>query len=122
MPYSAMVKTYSHDFQVADSAATATALVTGTKTRSGMLSVAPAALRGKCETAAGKDVPTLFEQAESAGKALGVISTARITHATPASTYAHSVDRNWESDGELPPALRAATSRASWSNGRMPGA
>lgn len=102
MPYSAMVKTYSHDFQVADSAATATALVTGTKTRSGMLSVAPAALRGKCETAAGRDVPTLFEQAESAGKALGVISTARITHATPASTYAHSVDRNWEADSELP--------------------
>ena len=102
LPYSAMVKTYSHDFQVADSAATATALVTGTKTRSGMLSVAPAALRGKCETAAGKEVPTLFEQAESAGKALGVISTARITHATPASTYAHSVDRNWEADSEVP--------------------
>lgn len=102
MPYSALIKTYSHDFQVADSAATATAIVTGTKTRSGMLSVKPAALRGKCETAAGQDVPTLFEQAGAAGKALGVISTARITHATPASIYAHSVDRNWESNSELP--------------------
>ncbi|WP_017669926.1 alkaline phosphatase [Blastomonas sp. AAP53] len=102
LPFSALVKTYSHDFQVADSAATATALVTGTKTRSGMLSVTPAALRGKCETATGKDVPTIFEQAGSAGKALGLISTARITHATPASAYAHSVDRNWESNSELP--------------------
>ena len=44
LPYSAVVKTYSHDFQVADSAATASALVTGTKTRSGMLGVKPAAL------------------------------------------------------------------------------
>lgn len=102
LPYSAVVKTYSHDFQVADSAATASALVTGTKTRSGMLGVKPAALRGKCETAAGQDVPTLFEQSDDAGKALGIISTARITHATPASTYSHSVDRNWESNSELP--------------------
>lgn len=102
LPYSALIKTYSHDFQVADSSSTATALVTGTKTRSGMLGVKPAALRGKCETAAGQDVPTLFEQADDAGKALGVISTARITHATPAATYAHSVDRNWEIDSELP--------------------
>ncbi|GGB56238.1 alkaline phosphatase [Blastomonas aquatica] len=102
LPYSAIVKTYSHDFQVSDSAATATALVTGTKTRSGMLGLTPAALRGKCDTAAGQEVSTLFEQAETAGKALGVISTARITHATGASAYAHSVDRNWESNADLP--------------------
>ncbi|WP_373488984.1 alkaline phosphatase [Blastomonas sp.] len=102
MPYSAIVKTYSHDYQVSDSAATATAIVAGIKTRSGMLGLKPAAMRGKCETAAGQDVPTLFEQAEGAGKALGVISTARITHATGASVYAHSVDRNWESNADLP--------------------
>lgn len=102
MPHAAMVKTYSHDFQVSDSAATATALVTGIKTRSGMLSVAPGAQRGQCDSAAGQDVPTLFEQAEGAGKVLGLISTARITHATPASAYAHSVDRNWETNSELP--------------------
>ena len=30
------------------------------------------------------------------GKSLGVISTARITHATPAATYANSANRNWE--------------------------
>ncbi len=102
LPYSALIKTYSHDFQVSDSAATATAIVTGTKTRSGMLSVKPAAQRGKCDTAAGQDVPTIFEQAAATGKVLGLISTARITHATPASAYAHSVDRNWESNSELP--------------------
>jgi alkaline phosphatase len=31
-----------------------------------------------------------------AGKATGVISTARITHATPAAAYAHSVHRDYE--------------------------
>lgn len=102
MPHAAMVKTYSHDFQVSDSAATASAIVTGTKTRSGMLGLTPAALRGKCESAAGQDVPTLFEQAAGAGKVLGLVSTARITHATPAAAYAHSADRNWESNSELP--------------------
>ena len=35
--------------------------------------------------------------------ATGTVSTARITHATPAANYAHSADRNWEDDGDLPP-------------------
>jgi alkaline phosphatase len=41
---------------------------------------------------------------ESAGFATGIISTARITHATPAATYAHSPERNWEADSEMPKA------------------
>lgn len=31
------------------------------------------------------------------GKKVGVVSTARITHATPAAVYAHSADRDYES-------------------------
>jgi alkaline phosphatase len=31
----------------------------------------------------------------------GIVSTARITHATPAATYAHTPNRDWESDAEL---------------------
>lgn len=30
-------------------------------------------------------------------KKIGVVTTARITHATPACVYANSADRNWES-------------------------
>ena len=37
-----------------------------------------------------------------------MVTTSRITHATPAATYAHSAERNWESDGELPADARAA--------------
>lgn len=36
-------------------------------------------------------------QAREINKKVGVVSTARITHATPAPAYAHSVDRNYES-------------------------
>ena len=36
------------------------------------------------------------------GKSVGVISTARITHATPAAVYARSVNRNWEDNSALP--------------------
>ncbi|PIK58914.1 putative alkaline phosphatase, tissue-nonspecific isozyme-like [Apostichopus japonicus] len=36
-----------------------------------------------------------------AGKSTGVVTTARLTHATPASTYAHSPERVWENDSDL---------------------
>ena len=45
--------------------------------------------------------------AKSAGLATGVVTTTRITHATPAATYAHTSERNWESDGEMPAAAKA---------------
>jgi len=36
------------------------------------------------------------------GKSVGIISTARITHATPAASYAVSVHRNWEDNTGVP--------------------
>lgn len=97
-PHTALSRTYSHDFQTPDSAATATAMVTGLKTRSGVLSVTSDVALGDCAAEQGRTATTLFEIAEAAGLATGVVSTARITHATPASTYAHSAHRNWEND------------------------
>ena len=35
------------------------------------------------------------------GRSTGIISTARVTHATPAACYAHTADRDWESDKEF---------------------
>lgn len=37
-------------------------------------------------------------QAKQLNKKVGVVSTARITHATPSNVYAHSVDRSYESE------------------------
>lgn len=102
LPYAAIVKTYSHDTQVPDSAATATAIVAGVKTRIGVLGVSSGIETGNCESSKGLEVPSLFDLAEQSGRATGIISTARITHATPASTYAHAANRDWENDGDLP--------------------
>ena len=101
-PHLALVKTYNVDAQVSDSAGTMTALVTGHRTRAGVLSVGPEAARGDCTTSKQHELVTLLEEAEQRGYRTGVVSTARITHATPAATYAHSPDRNWELPGSVP--------------------
>jgi len=36
-----------------------------------------------------------------AGLSTGVVTTARLTHATPAATYAHTPERNWEDDHDM---------------------
>jgi hypothetical protein len=33
---------------------------------------------------------------------VGVVTTTRVQHASPAGTYAHTVNRNWYSDAEMP--------------------
>lgn len=33
---------------------------------------------------------------------LGVVTTTRVTHASPAGMYAHTSERNWESDSDVP--------------------
>ncbi len=102
LPNVALAKTYNTDMQTPDSAGTATAMVSGVKTKAGVISVSDKVQRGFCNMANGNETKTIFEMAGEQGKALGVISTARLTHATPATAYAHSADRNWENDGKLP--------------------
>jgi alkaline phosphatase len=103
-PYVALSKTYSWDQQTSDSAPTMTAMITGYKAREGQLSVNHLTPRGECSAAviAANSLPTLLEQAAAAGKATGVVSTARITHATPAATYSHTAVRDWEADSNIP--------------------
>ena len=45
-------------------------------------------------------------ESSSTGKATGLVSNARLTHATPAAGYAHSASRYWEDDSKMPPASR----------------
>ncbi|MCC6982665.1 MAG: alkaline phosphatase [Bauldia sp.] len=102
LPYSAFSRTYSHDGQVSDSAPTATAMVSGIKTNNGVIGVDYTVTQGDCAAQQGHSVTTIFELAETAGLSTGVISTARITHATPAATYAHTANRDWEADYQVP--------------------
>ena len=96
LPYMALSKTYSNDFQVADSASTATAMVSGVKTNSRTLGITSDARYSNCASLEGTRTDSLFDLAERAGLATGVISTARLTHATPASTYSETPNRDWE--------------------------
>lgn len=108
LPYVALSKTYSVNQQTADSAPTMTAIVTGVKTTDGALSVDQDVVPGDLTTVRGNELPTILELAEQAGLSTGVVSTATVTHATPAACYAHTPERAWESDSNLSPAARAA--------------
>lgn len=108
MPFSALSKTFNVDSQTPDSAGTMTAMISGVKTDVGVIGVNENIVRGDCSTVAGNELATALEVAEIAGKATGIISTARITHATPAATYAKSADRNWEDNSDMPSAAIAA--------------
>ncbi|MFU8816990.1 MAG: alkaline phosphatase [Pseudomonadales bacterium] len=102
-PNVALVKTYNTNAQVADSAGTMSAIMTGEKTSIGHISVSAAAPHDDCNAALANELPTLLQMAEGRGFATGVVTTTRITHATPAATFAHVPNRNWESDAQLPP-------------------
>ena len=106
-PHLALIKTYNTDAQVPDSAGTITALTTGEKTRIGVLGINGTVARDDCAAALQNTLPTLAEMAEQAGMATGVVSTARITHATPAGAYAHTPNRNWESSATTPDEAQA---------------
>ncbi|MDA1074669.1 MAG: alkaline phosphatase [Proteobacteria bacterium] len=107
----ALVKTYNTDMQVPDSAGTMTAIVTGEKTRAGVLSVGADVERGDCEAALANPLRTLFEIAVEHGLRTGVVTTTTVTHATPAAGYAHAPDRDWEADSNVPEEAKLAGCR-----------
>lgn len=46
---------------------------------------------------------------------MGIVTTTRVNHATPSAAYAHSADRDWYSDGEMPPeALQQGCKDIAW--------
>ncbi len=100
-PHTALVKTYNVDAQTPDSAGTMTAMMSGLKTDVGVLGVSSDVTRGNCASSKGHEVITALELAEIKGLSTGIVSTARITHATPAATYAKSADRNWEDISDM---------------------
>lgn len=96
-------QTYCVDMQVADSACTATAYLTGVKANYGTLGVTAAVKRFNCSSSQdpANHVNSLATWAQRAGKGTGVVTTARVTHASPAGVYAHTANRDWESDADV---------------------
>jgi alkaline phosphatase len=102
-PHTALVKTYNTNSQVPDSAGTMTAMVTGLKTDIGVFGYDESAERGDCSTISESNLVTSYlEMAEIAGMSTGIISTARLTHATPGALYAKTPDRNYEDISDIP--------------------
>ena len=73
---------------VVDSACAASQLATGRAVRAGAIAV----------DAAGDALPTIVEKAARAGKATGLVTDARLTHATTAAFASHVPDRSRENE------------------------
>mgnify|MGYP000299990991 CR=1 FL=1 len=101
LPYQAMSKTYNTNQQTPDSAGTMTAMMTGMKSRAGVISVGQNMARADCTEIQNNTLTTALEHAEKIGMSTGIVSTARLTHATPAATYAHVPERNFEDDRDM---------------------
>ena len=110
LPESAFVRTFSEDAQVTDSAPSMGAYMTGVKMKNevismqtGTIAVEPDSV-GNNQCASNpqnknkQNTQTLLELAKAKGWGTGVVTTTRITHATPASTYAHICHRDAEND------------------------
>lgn len=63
-----MLQTYSVDFQIPDSAATATAYLCGVKTNLNVIGVNAAARNGVCRTQKGNEVISILKWAKDAGE------------------------------------------------------
>lgn len=88
LPVAGINTTYASDSLITDSAAAGTALATGYKTNNGVIS----------QTPDGTHVKSLIEAAEEKGIATGIVSTTRLTHATPAVFASHNESRNNENE------------------------
>ncbi len=72
----------------------------------GVISVDDNIRYGNCSSFPKTQVLSMVELAEIAGLATGVVTTARLTHATPSTAYAHSPARGWEDDSKTPSPCR----------------
>lgn len=111
LPETAFVKTFSNDAQVTDSAPSMAAYMTGVKMNNEVLSMSSDTkaidpvndsngnkLANNCGTGNGNPATTLLELAKAQGWSAGVVTTTRVTHATPAATYSHICHRDLEND------------------------
>jgi alkaline phosphatase len=96
-PNTALSKTYSADSITPDSAPTMTAMMTGVNTNQSVIGFGEQTEANDFNNDGDGEAPwTLLELAKRRGLKVGAVSTAQITHATPAATYAHINQRNNE--------------------------
>eukprot|EP00397_Hematodinium_sp_SG-2012_P034091 GEMP01036519.1.p1 GENE.GEMP01036519.1~~GEMP01036519.1.p1 ORF type:complete len:570 (+),score=35.91 GEMP01036519.1:238-1947(+) len=102
-PNIGLLKTYNVDKQVPDSAATATAFLTGVKANFYTLGVNANVKLGDCHSSLKPEnrLKSILDWAQDADKETGVVTTAQVTHATPAGLYAKTSHRKWQCDTRI---------------------
>uniref|UniRef100_A0A0K8RMP3 alkaline phosphatase n=1 Tax=Ixodes ricinus TaxID=34613 RepID=A0A0K8RMP3_IXORI len=83
--------------KTSDSANTATAYLCGVKANIKTLGVDSSIKAGMCHANETSHLPSIMKWAQDSGKWTGVVTTTRVTEATPAAAYAHSGHRSWQS-------------------------
>ena len=89
-PHFGMSKHYCVDKQVGDSACTAVAFLAGVKTNNRLLGLNANVLSRQCVVSEADHVESIVGWAQKANKATGIVTTTRITHATPAGKFRES--------------------------------
>lgn len=124
LPNVALSRTFSDDSLVTDSAPSASAMMSGVKSRNGTINVSSVVPEQDCDMGLRNQTTTLAELAEDIGMSTGAVTTTRITHATPAAVYAHSAGRDWEGGTPLKSSERTpdgckdiATQLVEWPHG-----
>ncbi|XP_022916361.2 alkaline phosphatase-like [Onthophagus taurus] len=99
-PYSGLSRTYCINTQVPDSACTATAYLCGVKANYDTAGVTGSVDLGNCTASLDEKnrIDSIARWFQLDGKKSGLVTTARVTHATPSAIYAHTAHRNWECD------------------------
>lgn len=93
-----LVRTYSSDAPIADSAPSGTAYATGFKSHTGFVGVLPdvntmPGMEPLPQADKRKPVASILEAAQTLGKSTGLIATSEIMHATPADFSSHDPSR-----------------------------
>ncbi|XP_001603241.1 alkaline phosphatase 4 [Nasonia vitripennis] len=103
-PSTGFSKTYNVDRQVPDSAGTATAIFSGVKAQYRMLGLDAKAKYNTCDKNLNENsqLTTIATWAQESGMDTGFVTTTRVTHATPGALYAHTNNRDWECDSNIP--------------------
>jgi len=93
-----LCETRSANSMVTDSAAGATAYATGFRTDNHVIGEVPIRDFGVGAPASYRPAGTVLEGAQLAGKRTGIVTTTRVTHATPAAFSSHLADRDDENE------------------------
>ncbi len=89
MPYTGYVSTYAEDHFVTDSAAAGTALASGVKTDYRRIGISS-------DRAGSQPLESIVDWVRARGMSVGIVTTTRVTHATPAAFYAQVLSRSEE--------------------------